>query len=240
MITSRVNPKVKEWLKLSYKKERLAKNQFLIEGQHLVEEALRHNRLVSLIKSEHYHGDLSFKDEVIVSEPVAQKLSSTNSKSTIFGISRIVEPSDLGTRWLFLNGVQDPGNVGTLIRSAASFGYDSIFFDSQTADVYSEKVVRSSQGAIFYLNLVEISFVDMIELCKQQDITRVGTYLLPQISQEMPTGPHCLFLGNEGAGLDEKYLSEMNCNVLVEVQQFESLNVAIAGSILMHQSQKKR
>lgn len=240
MITSRQNPKVKEWLKLSSKKERLAKNQFLIEGQHLVEEALKHDRLVTLIKSEQYTGDLSYHDEIIVSEPVAVKLSSTNSKSTIFGLSNIVEPKHLGKRWLFLNGIQDPGNVGTLIRSAASFGYESVFFDSQTADVYSEKVVRSSQGAIYYLNLVEISFVDMIELCKQQNITLVGTYLQPQISDEMPTGAHCLFLGNEGAGLDERFLSEMSRNVLVEVQQFESLNVAIAGSILMHQSQKKR
>ena len=237
MITSRNNPRVKQWASLAQKKERSKQQLFLVEGDHLVTEAMSANLLELLIVSEDYTGEVRFKNTEVVSSSVAQKLSNTKSSSDIFGLVRIVKNEVTGSRWLFLDSVQDPGNVGTLIRSAVSFGYDTVISNKNTADFYSDKVVRSSQGAHFHINLVEMEFDEVKELAIENNITLVSTYLRSD-NDELPGNNLCLCLGNEGSGLNPEYKKDMDKNVLVETSTFESLNVSVSGSILMYQSKR--
>lgn len=235
MITSRNNPKVKEWVSLYQKKERVKQNLFLVEGEHLVQEAINSNRLELLIVSEDYKGDVKYNSIETISSSVAEKLSKSKSSSDIFGLVTILKQEIDGTRWLFLDSIQDPGNVGTLIRSAHSFGYDTVIFNQNSADIYSDKVVRSSQGAHFHVNLIEMEFEELVEIAKNKKISLVGTYLRDEMD-EIPLNNLCLCLGNEGSGLNPKYQPYMDKNVLVETTNFESLNVGVAGSILMYKS----
>lgn len=238
MITSRSNQKVKSWLSLQQKKERDKQNLFLVEGEHIIEEAIHHNRLTLLIKSETYTRHLSYTKEELVSVSVAQKLSSTTSKSDVFGLVEIKQQELVGTRWLFLDTIQDPGNVGTLIRSAVSFGYDCVITNQGCADVYSDKVVRATQGALFHINHLTMEFEQLKSEALKHNIKMVGTYLKEQGNDLLPSNHLCICLGNEGSGLNVDYQSQMDLNVLVETSNFESLNVAVAGSILLYQSKR--
>lgn len=237
MITSRQNPKVKQWAALSSKKERELSSSYLIEGEHLVQEALSLGQLKLLIKSEDYKGYLEFEPCELVSKEVAEKLSQTKSSSPIFGIVFIEKKKPVGNRWLYLQNIQDPGNVGTLIRSAVSFGYTTILYSDTTADPYSDKVVRSAQGAHFHINLVKVNDKELIDIIKEYSIDLVTTYLSEGSNHEMPRSNFCLALGNEGAGLSDSLKDYSNMNVLVKMGNFESLNVGVAGSILMYLSQ---
>lgn len=241
MITSRQNQQVKDWIKLKSKKERNRTKTYFVETEHLVLEALKANVLVTLIVSEHYHGNVDFPEKIIVSQEVAEKLSSTKSVVDIFGVVKMQPHQTIGSRCLFLEDLQDPGNVGTLLRSAISFGIQTIFYTPQTADIYSDKVLRAAQGAHFHLSCIEVDTNDCIELVKQHQLQFVTTFLHSKLKSvsEMPKHHFCLALGNEGSGLSQQLLPVSDLNVLVTMSDFESLNVAIAGSILLYLSQEQ-
>ena len=235
MITSRQNPQVKQWLSYAQKKHRQQSQLYLVEGEHLVSEALSSNLLELLIVSEDYSGKISFQNSELISRSVAEKLSSTQSSQSIFGLVKMVEKELSGTRWLFCDAIQDPGNIGTLIRSAHSFGYNAVILNNQCADLYSDKVIRSTQGAHFHIPVFSMEFEEVVQVAKKSGLQLVGTYLT-QETQEIPSNHICLCLGNEGSGLNKDYQSKMDVNSLVETSNFESLNVAVAGSILMYKS----
>lgn len=239
MITSRQNQQVKDWAKLSSKKERLLKQEFLVEGEHLVKEAFLANRLKKVIYSQEYKGSFKFESYETVSKEVAQKLSSTQSVSDIFGLVSLVDQSVEGTKWVYLDDIQDPGNIGTLIRSATSFGFDTFLYSPRCADVYSDKVLRSAQGAHFHIQLKEVESQDLIDIVQAHQLKLVTTYLHSdlEIKHEMPKENFCLCLGNEGSGLSDVFKPYSDLNVLVKMSAFESLNVGVAGSILMYLSQ---
>lgn len=235
MISSRNNPKVKEWLSLTKKSQRDLTHKALIESEHLIEEAINNNLLELLIISDQYEGSITHPNYEVVSKGVAEKLSQTKSTSDIFGIIRIPQENLTGTKWLFLDTVQDPGNVGTLIRSAKSFGFDGIITNSGCADVYSDKVLRASQGAVFSIPCVRMELQDVLLIKENKQL--LSTYLHTDAQYTMPKDNFILCLGSEGQGLNPQYESVMDINVGVKTQAFESLNVAIAGSILMYMSQ---
>ncbi|HZJ87337.1 MAG TPA: TrmH family RNA methyltransferase, partial [Erysipelothrix sp.] len=148
-ITSVQNQTIKDLVKLQHKKHRDEKNQLLIEGDHLIEEATRANLLIETYGLEN--------EDVIISDNVAKKLSQTKSGSKRFAL--IHKPKQTlveGARFLVLDKVQDPGNVGTCIRSAYSFGYDGVILSFDSADEFNDKSIRASQGAIFHIPTIRM------------------------------------------------------------------------------------
>ena len=114
MLSSVANPQIKNLLKLHQKKYRTDSNTFLVEGEHLISEAIMAGRLKQLIKSEQYEGEISYDNELLVSETVASKLSQTASGSRIFGVVNIELDQKLtGTHYLLCDQIQDPGNLGS-------------------------------------------------------------------------------------------------------------------------------
>jgi len=137
-------------------------------------------------------------------------------------------------RVLILDDISDPGNLGTLIRSAVAFGFTKIIVSNDTCDIYNAKVLRGSQGALFYAEIIKGDIVEEINKLKGYRI--IGTSLEGKTleSQEI-NGKIALVLGNESRGMKSEILAICDDRFLIDINTVDSLNVAIAGSIIMYQ-----
>lgn len=230
MITSLTNDKIKNLLKLKNAKNRQKDGLFLVEGPHLVSEAKMAGVLVEAYTiKEQYEGTL-------VSEAVMKKICQTDSVVPQIGVCKIKNEQIIANRVLILDGVQDPGNLGTILRSAKAFGFDSVFLSKGTVDVYNDKVIRSSQGAIFKLNFLygdKLEFIKEISKTHHIYSTNVANGKTPKnIDFPQKIG---LILGNEGNGVSKEINDLMLDNLYIPMDEMESLNVGVAGSILMYE-----
>jgi RNA methyltransferase, TrmH family len=244
-IQSSKNPQVKQWKKLLTKKERDKTNTFIVEGFHLVEEALKQNKVVlELIVSDGV--DIPQKWNVdsisitIVAEEVSKVLSDTESTQGIFAVCSQVEKSmeiSGAKTFLLLDGVQDPGNIGTMIRTADAAGIDMVVLGAGSGDPYNPKVLRSAQGSHFHLPIVRSDLQQTIELLKSKEIPIYGTALENGVeyTNVEPSSTFAVIVGNEGNGVSNEVLSETNQNLYIPIYgKSESLNVAVAAGILLY------
>ena len=137
---------------------------------------------------------------------------------------------------IILEKVQDPGNVGTIIRTAYSFGYDVVFLTVDSCDLYNEKTIQASQGAFFHLTVIRDSFDNILSNVRKKGCRVIATDLdnSNYLSKSKKTDRLAIMLGNEGQGLSEKALLAADERVKIEMENFESLNVAIAAAIVMY------
>ena len=141
-----------------------------------------------------------------------------------------------------LERVQDPGNVGTLIRSAYAFGADLVILSEGCADPWSAKALQSSKGAVVHIPFVSCSLKEKIQTLKEEG-TEVFAAALHQNSVTLQNvkvpDKWALVIGNEGQGLSNEILEACSRSVFIEMQDFESLNAAVAGSIALYRFQFK-
>ncbi|AIO18719.1 23S rRNA methyltransferase [Candidatus Izimaplasma bacterium HR1] len=228
-ITSINNKIIKDTAKLHQKKYRDISNQFLVEGYHLFEEASKVGNIITIFTT-----DEAIKgDKVIyVSDQVLEKLAQTKTPQPVLAVCTKIANEELSDKILILEQIQDPGNLGTLMRSALAFGFKTIVLDN-TVDIYNDKVLRSTQGAIFKLNIIHENTLEFIK--RNKDYKFYGTKLYGQpISNINKEGKIAIILGNEGSGVSEMVLSHTTANFTIEMAETESLNVGVAGSIIMH------
>ncbi len=229
MITSVQNPLIKEMTKLHQKKYRDDMGLFLVEGYHLYEEALQSGNIHMIFTT-----DLSITGELVtyVSEPVLAKLADAKNPQGIVTICRKMTAQEPGDKILLLDRIQDPGNLGTLLRSALAFGFTTVVLD-HTVDVYNDKVLRSTQGAIFKLNIIEQTIETFMS--ENDWVLYYGTAMEGIALDEFYTNPPFgIILGNEGAGVEEQILRKTQHNITIPMYETESLNVGVAGSIIMY------
>lgn len=226
-ITSVNNQLIKDTVKLHKKKNRDEANLFLMEGYHLYEEAKKYGNIKTVFTTDEFIHD----DNVIhVTEPVLEKLSQTKNPQGVLVVCEKIKPKELTNRILILERIQDPGNVGTLLRSALGFGFDTVILDN-TCDLYNDKVLRSTQGNIFRLNIM---FKDTLTFMRNhKEYNFYGTAMKGESLDVIEGEKVALILGNEGSGLSELILERTTKNVTIETN-IESLNVGVAGSIIMH------
>ena len=236
-ITSVNNEYIKYLIKLRDKKNRCIENKYLIEGFHLVEEAYQANVLEEILivnEIDNYNNISKIK----VSENIIKKLSTTMNPQNIIGVCKIKENQTiLGTKLLLLDNINDPGNLGTLIRSSLGFEIDTIVLGLDCVDHYNDKVLRASQGAIFKINIVSRDLKEAILELKEKNITIIGTSL--ESSKFLQTiekpNDYAIILGNEAKGIKQELLDMTDMNVKIEINEsLESLNVSVAGSIIMY------
>ncbi len=202
----------------------------LLEGENLVAAAKEKDLLAEgFVIAEK---DTALKEATPVSERVMKSLTDLPSPPGALGIARYPCFRPPGERVLFLEHIQDPGNVGTLLRSALAFGFHSIVSD-RSADFFSPKVLRATQGAIFDLNLAEMSLADFCESHPGHKVVAASSDE-DSASVDHPRPPFVLVLGNEGGGLSQTALAAADIKAHIPTETVESLNVAVAGSILMH------
>lgn len=235
MITSTNNNTIKTLIKLKQKKYRNQFGYYLIEGEHLVNEALKANQVECIITTKPLKSNL----EVIeVSEEVMAKLAFTKSPSNIMAKCKIDSNNELmmKKRYLILDDLQDPGNIGTLIRSALAFGIDQVILSKNCVDLYNDKLLRAMQGANFHISCIYGDLTEIIEKLQANGIVVVGSALEngQDISLIEKTEKMAFIVGNEGNGMNQNILDKCDYIGYIPIQTIESLNVAIAGSILMY------
>ncbi len=239
IITSLDNDNVKKWKKLCKKKYRDEFGIYLVEGEHLVEEAYKSGVLdkVIVLDGESY----SYDNIIYVSYEVMKAISSLDTPNRIMGVCKKKESSELvGKRYLLLDGVQDPGNLGTIVRSAVAFNIDTIVLSDDTVDLYNPKVLRSTQGMIFHTNIIECDLVDVINELHSNDITVYGTDVNNGIDarelSDLDKTSFALVMGNEGNGVRKEIKELCDKNLYINMNEnVESLNVGVATSILLYE-----
>lgn len=245
-IESKKNEDIKQINKLNKTKYIKKTGTFLIEGFHLVREADANDQdIVTLLVTEKYQEDRLAKkyydQTLVITEDIAQQLSETKTPQGIFAVVKINEPDetpDLSGQWVILADVQDPGNVGTIVRTADAAGYDGVITSLDTADIYQPKVQRSMQGSQFHLPIYRMDLQQAIGAAKDAGLTVYGSEVndqaVPYNTLEK-VNDFALIMGNEAHGLDEKTLQMTDKNIFIPLLgKAESLNVAVASGILMY------
>lgn len=250
-ITSLQNETIRAVTLLHTRKGRDMQGQILVEGPHAIQQALavglicRHFFAADDFQSEHLSAaQLAALPLTAVSDKVLAKLGTTDS---VPGCVAVFEKPEVlpdwkslmplsSARWIYLDGVQDPGNLGTLIRSAAAFGLSGVLLGQGTVDAWNPKVIRSSVGAVFAFPVLPVPDDALKTLNDNwQVLAAVGHGNAVDYRAVAWTAPLVLLLGNEGAGLRECWLNHPTVTriTIPMSDRVESLNVAVSGSILM-------
>ena len=235
MITSLTNDRIKEFSKLNQAKYREEKGLFIVEGPHLVEEAKNLNLLVEVITTDpNISGTL-------VSEAVMKKISNTVHPVKVIGVCKMVKKNELTNHVLVLDTISDPTNLGTLLRSAVAFGFDTVFLSNGCVDLYNDKVIRGSQGAIFKVNVIKGDLLEFLaKIKKTHQILGTNVRLGKDVAEVEKSDKLAVILGNEARGMNPLAEKYVDSNLYIKMQNTESLNVSVAGSILMYEITKKR
>ncbi len=257
-IVSVQNPRVKSWAGLLEKKGRNEQHRYLLEGVHLVKEALLADVPLETLLYSLERGipaELTpWKDDrrwIAVSEPVLAKCCSTKTPQAVVAVAHMVEPvadSLLSAPWVLVaDGVQDPGNIGTMIRSAAAVGVDAVILGPGCADLYAPKTVRATMGALFQVPVLQLTKTsELVHLLQQ--VRSSGTQVLVAALEGGATmydvdwrERSWLVVGNEGSGVSPEIVAVASQNVYIPMSgQTESLNVAMAATVLLYEAYRQR
>ena len=237
LITSVNNEKIRELSKLQIKKYRDIQNKFLVEGDHLVNEAYKSGYLLEVFVLDENKYDFNNVDKIIVTPEVMKKLSEQETTPDIIGVCTYINNtlSD-SNNLLILDGIQDPGNLGTIIRSAVAFNFD-ILLGSNTVDIYNSKTIRSTEGMIFHINFVKDNIQSFVMYNDKYDYYIADMNKGVNIKNFNNTGKRvAIIMGNEGNGVSDATRNIINNYVHIgESDKCESLNVGVAASIIMYE-----
>jgi RNA methyltransferase, TrmH family len=258
-LAGRHNPRLKV-LRLAFRRGELTtQGECAIEGVKLVEEALRSSqRLTSVFFSESARPlaekllpQLNARTEtLILPNALFSSIVPSDAPQGVaalvkvrgFSAAQILERSQSGPI-VVAAGLQDPGNLGTLFRSAEAFGSVGIFLTEGTVGPYNPKVLRGSAGSIFRLPFLQIASGELIALLRQHGVRLLATSShkgtpLPQVSWTLPLA---IFIGNEGAGLPRDLVQQMQETIVIpQAEQVESLNAGVAASIVLYEAARQR
>ena len=233
--TSINNQKIKKIKKLKEKKYRDEENMFLVEGKHLTTEAFNNGYLVELLVPENSDYKLDVETNII-SENIIKYLSNLKSGAGIFGICKKKKMKLKEGKILVLDSIQDPGNMGTIIRSSVAFGIDTIVINEKCADIYSDKVIRASQGMIFSVNIIKENLEEFIKkIRKTHKIFATKVDGGKSIKDIEKIENFVIIMGSEGTGVSKNLLDLADEYLYIPMnKKCESLNVAVAASIILY------
>ena len=237
VITSLDNKKVKEVVKLKSKKYRDLTNTFIVETTNLVEEAEKAHIVkdLFLVVDEFVDRD----DVYFVTKEVMKKMSSMESPSNVLAVCEKNNSKEIiGDKILLLDGIQDPGNLGTIIRSSVAFGVTTIILSKDTVDLYNPKVIRASEGMFCHINIITMDLEEAIDNIKSLGISVYGTNVVDgyDVSTITDKNSYALVMGNEGNGVKTHIQELCDKNLYIPMNgKCESLNVGVACSILLYE-----
>ncbi len=247
-ITSRKNKAVLDALSLHEKKSRDSSGLFFTEGRKLLGEALSAGQIpVRIFVTDRFlssHSSALPDTQVIkVTQEVYDKITDESAPEGIFAVFE-KKPVDVRNEncILLLEGIQDPGNMGTLIRCAAAFGVRQVL-TVDCADIYSPKTVRATMGAVFKVPCRAFSDIDSA-IAYARPITEgiIATALHPDSVgiDTVDTSRCTIMIGSEGRGLSNRAIELSDKKVIIPIESIESLNASVAGAICMYDSMMKR
>jgi len=243
-ITSAQNEYIKMLSKLSSKKHREETGLFLAEGEHLTEMVCASDYAVeTLIMTETYYSknpDKFSQNVIMVPESIMAKISDAKTPQGVMAVVKLPQKNNELTpgRYIYCDNLQDPGNIGTIIRTADAFSFSGAVLSHGCADVYSPKVIRSTQGSLFNITVMTDADVQMLKKAKDSfKITSTALYGDCVTVKEMKSYKNQIFvIGNEGSGVSEEILALSDEIAYIPMTgKAESLNAAVAASILMYE-----
>lgn len=262
-IASAANPRVKAWAKLTERKYREREGKFLLEGVHLVKEALMAGWPLECVAYDAGVGvpgelaawaDDAYGTWIPVSPEVIAKCSRSETPQPVFAVAGTRSGAPVpavhkammdreSALVVVLDGVQDPGNVGTIVRSAAACGAAAVILGRGTADIYNAKTLRATMGALFHVPVMEADLTELLPQAQERGVVVVGTSLQAARSCyecDFRRGIWLVF-GNEGSGLSPAVSACVSEHVIIPMTgHAESLNVAMAATVLLFEAQRQR
>lgn len=259
-ITSHSNPLIKELKSLQQKKYRDRHNSFVVEGLKLIMEALQQDWkiLYLLLNANNNPNPLILQiiaqvkaqggQVILTNQAVLSNISKKENPQTVIAVCQqrhldisLLKMADKGT-YIALDRIRDPGNLGTIIRTADAGGAKAIILIGETTDLFSPETVRASMGSIFALNIYKASSSQFINLCQHFTGAIIGTHLNATKDYrklDYDKQANILLMGNEQQGLDDQLTEK--CTQLVKIPQIgkaDSLNLAIATAIMLYEMQR--
>ena len=237
VITSLDNKRIKNLSRLLLKKYRDEEDKFLVEGEHLVEEAFRAGVLLEVVQTDDYDGSFDV-ETTYVTYDVIRKLSNTQNPQKVIGVCKKIEEKEIGKKVVILEDLQDPGNLGTIIRSSVAFNVDTIVVSDKTVDIYNDKVLRSSEGMLFHINIVKRDIDTFIDELHEEGYQVYGTKVDggTNLKEVIKYENMAIIMGNEGAGVKESTLNKCDKYIYIPMSSnCESLNVGVATSIIIYE-----
>lgn len=242
-ILSLSNPRIKDLRKLRDAPARARDGLFLVEGEHLVEEALKAGQALEILvenaRLEQYagllQGDLALTS---VSPQIIKSLSDSKTPQGIMALCRCPQaPQAPGQRIVALNRMQDPGNVGTILRTLDAAGFDTLVLDKDSADPYSPKALRASMGAIFHVPILRCEDLEgFLELHPPYQLIAGDLNGSPFFDHPPFSDRLCILIGNEGRGISENLLKKADLKLKLPIPgKAESLNAAVACGIMVYE-----
>lgn len=259
MITSEGNAQIKEIIKLQKQaKTRRKSHSFVIEGFKMVSEAASYNKLKKVYVSEYVmeHGDERLNKIISrcpyeeVSDNVFKQMSDTVTPQGIIGIADIPEYTlenilnDDKKTWLLLDDLRDPGNLGTIMRTAEGADISGVILSKESVDLFNPKVVRSTMGAIFRMPYIYVdSLVDTVKEVKSKGYKIYGTAMEGSVVYDEPdyTSGSGIVIGNEANGVSDEVFAEVTDRIRIPMGgKLESLNAAVAAAIVMYETARQK
>jgi TrmH family RNA methyltransferase len=246
-ITSVANDTIVEYSKLSSVKARCSTGLFIVEGEKALLDIINSDiQIKDIFVSEDYdYSKLSENMVTVVSEPVMKKLSSSDNPPKVITVAyqRNLDMFDLKglNRLLLLDGISDPGNMGTIIRLAAGFNYDGILLYGNCVDPYNPKVIRSAAGNFFKIPFATVANDFSLKEYRKYFTVMTDLHDLQSLKpEEIPLEePFILVFGSEANGISKEILDIPHYNTKIPMQNIESFNVATSAAIIMYEFQKK-
>jgi len=254
-VAGRHNPRLKELRQAFRRGELTAEGECAIEGVKLIEEALRSGQRLSSVFFSASAGPLAEKllpqinarvETLILPDSLFNSIVPSDAPQGVAALvklrpvssNQVLDRSGMGPLAVAA-GLQDPGNLGTILRSAEAFGAAGVFLTEGTVSLYNAKVLRGSAGSIFRFPVVRISSAELIGLLRERGVRLVATSShkgtpLPQMDWTLPLA---IFIGNEGAGLPRDLTRQMDETVVIpQAAPVESLNAGVAASIVLYEA----
>ncbi len=258
-IAGRHNQRLKELRQAFRRAELTAQGECAIEGVKLLEEALRSGQHLESVFFSESARPLAGKllpqinartETIVLPNALFNSIAPSDAPQGVaallklrnFSATELLDRSSEGP-FVVAAGLQDPGNLGTILRSAEAFGAAGVFLTEGTVSVYNSKVLRGSAGSIFRLPFLQIASAELISLLRAHGVRLLATSShegtpLPQISWTLPLA---IFIGNEGAGLSRELLREMDESLVIpQAAQVESLNAGVAAIIVLYEAARSR
>ncbi len=234
------NPRIQFWRSLKERKNRLSSGSFLVEGVKMVQEALASEYpLEAVLIREDFSCSQDFGCPVyILSAHVFDQVCNTRTPQGIAAVLSITEKVPQGPRLIALDALQDPGNVGTIIRTADAAGFDGILIGAGSADVYSPRVLQATMGSVFRMGLLfPDSLPNALQSLRGKGYSIISSQLdgEPFYERSPIPPPYVLIIGNEGNGISEAVRREATHRFRLPMRGgAESLNAAVAAGIMMY------
>lgn len=260
-ITSVHNPRVKQWTELQSRKGREKQGRFLIEGVHLVQEALRSDLIPEVLAYSDERAEACAEllqeaagqgvERVQVTEPILAKCTDAETPQPVFAVvpklpwrpADLLSASERDGLVVVIDGIQDPGNLGTIIRSADAVGASGVLLGKGTVDLYNPKTVRSTMGSLFHLPIVQGDLAQWLPEASARGIQVATTRLEDAVSVydcdfRRPTW---FVIGNEGQGVSAEVQQLVQHHVRIPMQgRAESLNAAMAATVVLFEAMRQR